>query len=97
VSRDGEKRLPCLEREAVGVSRFNWFKHRTGGFRCQTSIGECTGVGHRVSQEREKFKKEKTRWTKSRDFLFLGSTDPVAKELLFLERFTCFQQARARE
>ena len=26
------------------------------------------------------------------DFLFFGSTDPVAKERLFLERFTCFQQ-----
>jgi hypothetical protein len=25
-------------------------------------------------------------------FLFRGSTDPVAKECLFLERFTCFQQ-----
>jgi hypothetical protein len=32
------------------------------------------------------------RWRPRAVFLFPGSTDPVAKERLFLERFTCFQQ-----
>jgi hypothetical protein len=38
-------------------------------------------------------KKEKARETTEAIFLFMGSTDPVANEHLFLERFTCFQQA----
>jgi hypothetical protein len=29
--------------------------------------------------------------------LFFRSTDPVAKERLFLERFTCFQQGQPRK
>jgi len=40
----------------------------------------------------EEIKKEKMRETTWSIFLFLGSTDPAAKERLFLERFTCFQQ-----
>jgi hypothetical protein len=45
-----------------------------------------------VGQQADEIKKEKTGETTWSDFLFLGSTDPVAKERLFLERFTCFQQ-----
>jgi len=45
----------------------------------------------------EEIKKEKTGETTRSSFLFLGSTDPVAKERLFLERFTCFQQGQSRE
>jgi hypothetical protein len=79
------------------VPGFHSFKHRTGGFRCQTTICECVRVDHRVEQQAREIKKEKTRETRSSDFLFLGSTDPVANERLFLERFTCFQQGQARE
>jgi hypothetical protein len=53
---------------------------------------ECARVSHRVGQQTNEIKKEKTGKTTSSDFLFLGSTDPVAKERLFLGRFTCFQQ-----
>jgi hypothetical protein len=42
-------------------------------------------------------KKEKARETTDAIFLFMGSTDPVANEHLFLERFTCFQQGESCE
>jgi hypothetical protein len=58
---------------------------------------ECARVGHRVRQQVREMKKEKTPETKRSFFLFIGSTDPVAKERLFLERFTCFQQGKSRE
>jgi hypothetical protein len=79
------------------VPGFHSFKHRTGGFRCQTTICECVRVDHRAEQKAREIKKEKTRETRSSDFLFLGSTDPVANERLFLERFTSFQQGQTRE
>jgi hypothetical protein len=49
----------------------------------------------RVRTSRENEKAEIVREQVS-DFLFHSSTVPVAKELLFLERFTCFQQGGAR-
>jgi hypothetical protein len=52
---------------------------------------------HRVGQQTNEIKKEKAGETTWSDFLFLGSTDPVAKERLFLERFTCFQQGKSCE
>jgi hypothetical protein len=47
--------------------------------------------------KRTKLKKKRRTKQHGAFFLFLGSTDPVAKERLFLERFTCFQQGYARE
>jgi hypothetical protein len=49
------------------------------------------------NQPASEIKKEKPSETTPRVFLFIGSTDPVAKERLFLERFTCFQQGKSRE
>jgi hypothetical protein len=43
----------------------------------------------RTSGENEK---EEVVREQAMHFLFHSSTDPVAKERLFLERFTCFQQ-----
>jgi hypothetical protein len=60
--------------------------------RVKLQLCECARVGHRVGQQTNEIKKEKTGKTTSSDFLFLGSTDPVAKERLFLGRFTSFQQ-----
>ena len=58
----------------------------------------------RVLQKGQIIKKGKTSALKSErrrpevaENLFFLSTDPVAKERLFLERFTCFQQGYARE
>ena len=45
----------------------------------------------------DEIKKEKTGEATWSDFSFFGSTDPVAKERLFLERFTCFQQGKSCE
>jgi hypothetical protein len=74
------------------VPRFHWFKDRTGGSRCQTSILLMNQSRLSRTEAGEEIKKEKTGETTRSSFLFLGSTDPVAKERLFLERFTCFQQ-----
>jgi hypothetical protein len=49
------------------------------------------------NQPASEIKKEKPSETTPRVFLFIGSTDPVAKERLFLERFTCFQQGESRK
>jgi hypothetical protein len=75
-----------------GVPGFNWFKHRTGGLRCQTSSLLMSQSRLSRTEIGEEIKKEKMRETTWSIFLFLGSTDPAAKERLFLERFTCFQQ-----
>src|SRR5580704_8908450 len=82
--RDGERRLPYLKQEAAGAD-FRWFKHRTGGFRCQTTILRVRQSRPSRGATAREIKKEKTRETRWSDFLFLGSTDPVAIERLFLE------------
>jgi hypothetical protein len=40
----------------------------------------------------ERNEKKKKHADEAERFFIYGSTDPVAKERLFLERFTCFQQ-----
>jgi hypothetical protein len=82
-----------LNEEAAGVASFDWFKHRTGSMRCQTSAFCFTSHSRlsRVPTSREN-EKEEVVPEQVRLFLFRSSTDPVAKERFFLERFTCFQQ-----
>jgi hypothetical protein len=45
----------------------------------------------------ERNEKKKSARNEAERFFIYGSTDPVAKERLFLERFTCFQQGQSRK
>jgi hypothetical protein len=78
-----------LKQEAAAVAGFNWFKHRTGSIRCQTSL---FAYHPQLPRGRTGEATEKAVPEASEVFLFPSSTDPVAKERFFLERFTCFQQ-----
>jgi hypothetical protein len=84
--------LPCLKQEAAGCLASTGSSIELVACGVKLRFCECARVEHRVGQQANEIKKEKTGETTWSDFLFLGSTDPVAKERLFLERFTCFQQ-----
>jgi hypothetical protein len=71
-------------RAVRGVYHFDFFKHRTAAMRCQTENSLTTEAKQFARAATAKLKSAASR-REVRDFLFTGSTDPVAKEHLFLE------------
>jgi hypothetical protein len=90
------KRYTVLQANTVNAS--TGFKHRTGGMRCQTLVSPMSRT-RRISQARcnalqhPRNAEMENAGEKIAELFFRSSTDREAKELLFLERFTFFQQA----
>jgi hypothetical protein len=76
------------ERVVRGINHFDLSKHRTVATPCQTRNSLTSQLKQcRVEATRRASKKPKARSLEAQlgFFLFLSSTDPVAKEHLFLE------------
>jgi hypothetical protein len=76
------------------VTGFDSLKDRTGGRGQTSAFADEPEPNCPALKQVKEIENGKTP-EKGEGFLFRDSTDPAAKESLFLERFTCFQQGRS--